>query len=268
MTASFATSVARPACVLLHSSMSSRSQWNALAAQQESALRCVAVDLLGYGKAPFPTAAQQQRFSLEHEVEAVLTTLADELAPDEPFHLVGHSYGGATALRLARRLLDTGRILSLTLFEPVAFHLLAPHDHARMDIENIIARIEAAATPRDGTAAFIDYWNGPGAFAALPAAMQERFTAQIAKVRLDFVALMSEPVTLADMATLDIPTLVLFGAQGPMSTRTVAEHLAAALPRAALHRTPGGHMAPITHAADVNGAIAAFIAASIDAARE
>jgi pimeloyl-ACP methyl ester carboxylesterase len=258
----------RPACVLLHSSMSSRSQWNALAAQQEPALRCIAVDLLGYGKAPFPTPAQQASFSLEHEVAAVLAALTHELAPDEPFHLVGHSYGGATALRLARRLMDTGRILSLTLFEPVAFHLLAPTDHARIDIEKIIARIDAAATPRDGAAAFIDYWNGAGAFAALPPAMQERFTAQIAKVRLDFVALMSEPTTLADMAALDVPTLVLFGAQGPMSTRTVAEELAAALPRAAQHRTPGGHMAPITHAADVNRAIAAFIGSSVAAGQE
>lgn len=252
----------RTACVLLHSSMSSRSQWHALAARQDTALRCIALDLLGYGKAPFPDAGAQQGFSLEHEVAAVLAALDSELAAGEPFHLVGHSYGGATALRLARRLADSGRILSLTLFEPVAFHLLRADDPARLDIAKVIARIDAAATPRDAAQVFIDYWNGAGAFDALPPAMQERFTAQIAKVRLDFVALLGEPTTLADVATLDIPTLVLFGQHGPMSTRTVAEELAAALPRAAIRRTPGGHMAPITHAEDVNRAIVAFLGAA------
>lgn len=252
----------RPACVLLHSSMSSRSQWNALAARQDTGVRCIALDLLGYGKAPFPDAAAQQAFSLEHEVLAVLAALEGQLADGEPFHLVGHSYGGATALRLARRLADSGRVLSLTLFEPVAFHLLPADDLARVDIGNVIARIHAAATARDATRVFIDYWNGAGAFDALPAPVQERFTAQIAKVKLDFVALLAEPTTLADLATLDIPTLLLFGAHGPMSTRTVAEELAATLPRAAIRRTPGGHMAPITHADEVNGAIAAFIGAA------
>lgn len=253
----------RPACVLLHSSMSSRSQWSALMAQQQNGLRCIAPDLLGYGKSPFPDPAIHAVFSLEHEVQAILATLDGQLQADEPFHLIGHSYGGATALRLARRFPQ--RILSLTLFEPVAFHLLARENPARAEIAAVIARIDSAASPRDGAEAFIDYWNGAGAFAALPDAMQQRFTGQIAKVRLDFVALLGELATLADMAALDVPTLVLFGRDGPLSTRTVAEELTAALPRAVMRRTPGGHMAPLTHAADVNAVIAQFLAAATDA---
>ncbi len=253
----------RPACVLLHSSMSSRSQWSALMTRQQDHLRCIAPDLLGYGKAPFPDPAIHAAFSLQHEVQAILATLDGLLEADEPFHLVGHSYGGAVALRLARRL--PGRILSLALFEPVAFHLLAADNPARAEIAAVIARIDAAASPRAGAEAFIDYWNGAGAFAALPEAMQQRFTGQIAKVRLDFVALLGEPATLRDMAALDLPTLVLFGRDGPLSTRTVAEELAAALPRAVMHRTSGGHMAPLTHAADVNAVIGQFLAAATDA---
>ncbi len=263
MTNSPAAPERHPACVLLHSSMSSRSQWSALMAQQESRLHCIAPDLLGYGKAPFPDPATHAAFSLEHEVQALLATLDGHLQADEPFHLVGHSYGGATALRLARHMPE--RILSLTLFEPVAFHLLAPGNPARAEIAAVIARIDAAASPREGAQAFIDYWNGAGAFAALPEGMQQRFTGLIAKVRLDFVALLGEPATLADMAALDIPTLLLFGRDGPLSTRTVAEELAAALPRVVMRRTPGGHMAPLTHAADVNAVIGAFLAAATEA---
>jgi len=248
----------RPAVVLLHSSMSSRSQWAALMSAHERDYRFLALDLLGYGKAPFPDAAMRASFSLAHEVEAVQAALAAQLAPDEPFHLVGHSYGGATALRLART--APGRIRSLAVFEPVAFHLLEESDAGRAEVGAVIAAIEAAATPEEATRRFIDYWNGPGAFDALPAPVRERFTGQVAKVRLDFIALLGEPATLADMAAIGVPALVLTGRAGPASTRAVAGRLASALPHASSAQTPGGHMAPITHAADVNRALAAFLA--------
>lgn len=248
----------RPAVVLLHSSMSSRSQWAALIAAHERDYRFIALDLLGYGRAPFPDDAMQANFSLAHEVEAVQAALAAQLAPDEPFHLIGHSYGGATALRLART--APGRIRSLAVFEPVAFHLLEESDAGRAEVASVIAAIEAAATPEQAARRFIDYWNGPGAFEALPASVRERFAAQVAKVRLDFTALLGEPATLADMAVIGVPALVLSGRDGPASTRAVATRLASALPRASSAQTPGGHMAPISHAADVNRELAAFLA--------
>lgn len=247
----------RPAVVLLHSSMSSRAQWTGLMAQQEGQFRCVAVDLLGYGKAAFPTDAGPA-FSLAHEVDAVCAAIASRLQPGEPFHLIGHSYGGATALRLARQLRP--RILSLAVFEPAAFHLLPPDDAGRAEIEAVVAAIARAATPRDATRVFIDYWNRDGAFDALAGVQQDRFTAQIAKVKLDFQALLGEPATLDDMALLDMPALVMHGSHSPVSARQVAALLAAALPNAATVQTRGGHMAPITHADAVNPAIAAFLA--------
>ncbi|GGY07239.1 alpha/beta fold hydrolase [Massilia dura] len=247
----------RPAVVLLHSSMSSRSQWAALMAAHEARYRFIALDLLGYGKAPFPDEAMRSNFSLAHEVAAVQAALASHLGEDEPFHLIGHSYGGAIALRLART--APARIRSLAVFEPVAFHLLEAADPGRAEVSAVIAAIEAAATAEEATRSFIDYWNGPGAFDAMPAPVRERFTAQVAKVKLDFVALTGDPATLRDMAAIGIPALVLTGRAGPASTRAVATRLAAALPRAATARTPGGHMAPITHAADVNRELVDFL---------
>lgn len=247
---------ARPALVLLHSSMSSRAQWSDLIAQLEPRFRCIAVDLLGYGKSPFP-ADIGAAFSLAHEADAVNAALAAHLDPAEPFHLVGHSYGGATALRLARQM--PARVLSLALFEPVAFHLLPAHDAARMEIEAVVAQIMRAATARDATRLFIDYWNRPGVFDGLPAVQQDKLSGQIAKVKLDFQALLGEPATLADLAALDMPALVLSGLASPASTRRLAERLAAALPNASALQTKGGHMAPISHAAVVNAALAGFL---------
>jgi pimeloyl-ACP methyl ester carboxylesterase len=226
--------------------MSSRSQWAALMAAHEVDYRFIALDLLGYGKAPFPDDAMRANFSLAHEVEAVQAALAAQLADNEAFHLVGHSYGGATALRLARTAPE--RIRSLAVFEPVAFHLLDAADPGRVEVGAVIDAIEAAATAQDATRRFIDYWNGPGAFDAMPAPMRERFTAQVAKVKLDFVALLGE-----------LPALVLTGRTGPASTHGVATRLASVLPRATTRQTPGGHMAPITHAADVNRELLTFL---------
>eukprot|EP01032_Pedospumella_encystans_P033769 gene33769-38165_t len=90
MTTFHAQPDARPAVVLLHRSMSSKGQWTELMAQQESNFRCIAVDLLGYGKSPFPSGAEAD-VSLAHEVGAVNAALAGRLAPDEPSHLSGHS---------------------------------------------------------------------------------------------------------------------------------------------------------------------------------
>lgn len=254
---------ARPAVVLLHSSMSSRSQWADLMAQLEPHFRCIAVDLLGYGKSPFPAVADGA-FTLAHEVDAVNAAIAAPLEPGEPFHLIGHSYGGATALRMARQMPE--RVLSLTLFEPVAFHLLQPDDMARSEIAGVVANINVAASARDATRVFIDYWNRAGAFDALPETQQQRFTAQIAKVKLDFQALLGEPATLADLAQLAMPALVMSGARSPISTRRLAERLAAALPNADAVQTAGGHMAPITHGAAVNPVIAGFLTgAEVDA---
>jgi pimeloyl-ACP methyl ester carboxylesterase len=249
---------------MLHSSMSSKAQWSELAALLAPHWHCVGVDLLGYGQAAFPLLEDGARFTLAHEVDAVNAALAAQLEPGQPFHLLGHSYGGATALRLALEM--PARILSLALFEPVAFHLLPAGDAARAEIGTVIAAIEQAATPRDGARAFIDYWNRAGAFDSLKPAQQDRFTAQIAKVRLDFQALSSDPAMLADLAPLTMPALVIAGQSSPASTRGLAEQLAAALPGARLLHARGGHMAPITHSLAVNPLIVAFLDAQMVAA--
>lgn len=250
----------KPAVVLLHSSMSSKSQWLSLKAHLGDAYRFLPVDLLGYGASPFPAAAdagEDYAHTLGHEVDAVIAAIALELEPGEAFHLVGHSFGGACALHMARRMPQ--RVLSLTLFEPVAFHLLAAQHPAKVEIVDVVQRIAASATDRDATRIFIDYWNRPGAFDAAPDGAQEKMIAQIAKVRLDFEALLGEQATLDDLSMLTMPSLVMAGERSPASTRLLVEQLGQSLPNATAVQTRGAHMGPITHPDIVNPAIAAFL---------
>ncbi|MYM65595.1 alpha/beta fold hydrolase [Pseudoduganella sp. FT55W] len=248
----------KPAVVLLHSSMSSKSQWSSLKAQLGDAYRCIPVDLLGYGASPFPAeAGEGYTHTLAHEVDAVIASVASELEPGEAFHLVGHSFGGACALHMARRMPQ--RVLSLTLFEPVAFHLLPEQHPAKQEIVNVVASIRASASDRDATRIFIDYWNRAGAFDAAPPAAQDKMVAQIAKVRLDFDALLGEQATLADLSMLTMPALVMAGERSPGSTRLLVEQLGESLPNATALQARCAHMGPITHGDIVNPVIASFV---------
>ena len=80
---------------------------------------------------------------------------------------MGHSYGGARALRLA--LQSHERLRSLTLIEPVAFHLLRRGGRAE---QARYAEIAALPAPWNGACwsgmeRVVDYWNGGGRFARL-----------------------------------------------------------------------------------------------------
>ena len=118
--------------VCIHASASSSGQWRPLMDRLAGRFRTLAVDLYGSGKSP------------EWPADRPLT-LADEVALLEPifesvgdrFHLIGHSYGGAVALKAA--LAGPGRLRSLVLFEPVLFALLNADDPAQPAAREITA---------------------------------------------------------------------------------------------------------------------------------
>ncbi|HEX6705587.1 MAG TPA: alpha/beta fold hydrolase [Albitalea sp.] len=249
--------------VLLHSTGASGAQWRALIERLAARFRVIAPDLCGYGA----TSGWSGRgpFTLAHEAMLV-GALLDRF--DEPIHLVGHSYGGAVALHLART--QGERLRSLTLYEPVAFHLLRTAD---ADDEAALGEISAVAAAvvrslasgdlAEGAGRFIDYWSGPGAWAAMPPARQAAFATRLAKVALDFHAAMGEPASLRDVERIAVPTLLLHGDRSPRSTRRICQRLAQALPDVTVATVHGaGHMAPLTHAGEVNDRIAVHLEAS------
>ena len=250
--------------LLLHSTGASNTQWRALAAQLAARYRVIAPDLYGYGASPHWSG--RGAFSLEHEA-APLRALIERL--DRPAHLLGHSYGGAVALHLART--RPHALQSLTLIEPVAFHLLRDGDgidtSALHEIESIAGEVTYALACGDyhaGFGRFVDYWNGPGAWRAIPADRRDALAARLAKVALDFHAALTDPARPDDLRTIAVPALLIQGARTRSPTRRICERLERALPRARLRLIAGaGHMAPLTHREQVN----TLIAAHIDTAR-
>ncbi|WP_051227453.1 alpha/beta fold hydrolase [Oceanospirillum beijerinckii] len=238
--------------VFLHSSLSRGQQWSALSAR----FPCTSTpDLLGYGHSPMPAKARKE-FRLSDELEALATELYQQ-----PFHLVGHSFGAANALQIARHF--PKQVLSLTLFEPVAFHLLDQQDPALAAITEISHTIEAflnEGQTQQAAQYFVDYWNQTGTFERLSDKTRAQFIRGIERVAYDFHALLNEESGLQDLAHLQCPVLLMEGQHSPMTTRAVISALAQQFPNAERHDLPCGHMGPITHAEIVNPIIQQFIA--------
>jgi pimeloyl-ACP methyl ester carboxylesterase len=244
-----------PAIVLLHSSLSSARQWRELVTRLEPDYRVINLDLYGYGQGP--AVEDPGTFGLATEARRV-TDILEQLKV-EKYHLLGHSYGGALALKLA--LEQNLRIRSLILFEPVAFHLLSKDEPGYQEIVALASGMPDDQ-PRQAAAAFVDYWNGAGYFAGLPEPMQALFTRQVDKVRLDFQALLSEPYAPYNYAKIKQPTLLMTGKHSRQSAHAVAAIIGHRLPGLTARPVSGGHMAPISHTKLVNEQILTFLAGS------
>jgi pimeloyl-ACP methyl ester carboxylesterase len=248
-----------PSIVLLHSSMASKSQWREFVSTFRDRFRVIAIDLYGYGSAPFPDHGDA--FSLDFEARRIDSILKSLLPSTEKFHLVGHSYGGAIGLRFA--LTRPEKLVSLTLFEPTAFYLLDPKDVGLIEIVGLIADLKAMLGRGEveaATARFVDYWNGVGAFAELPETRQRKLMEQIQKVMYDFHALLNESSLVDEYRRLIVPVCLIGGEFSTRSVHRVLDVLARVLAtRCQLNWVAASHMAPVTHPAEVNVVIDHFI---------
>lgn len=250
---------AGPGVVCLHSNASTSGQWRALMALLAPRFHVLAPDSLGAGKSP-PWPADRP-VQLRDEVALIEPVL--QRAGDGPV-LVAHSYGASVALVAAA--LFPGRFRALALYEPTLFSLLdaeSPPPNEADGIRNAVAASAAALDAGDADAAaghFIDFWMGEGAWQRTPEARRGPIAESVRNVRGWAKALVSEPTPLSTFAALDVPVLLMVGADSPASSRGVARLLAAALPRLETVAFGGvGHMGPITHAVLVNETIARFL---------
>lgn len=246
--------------VALHSSASDRRQWNGLVSDLCDRYDVYSFNLPGYGP-------EFTRCGLQRGMAAVAAPILQEILKlDEPVHLVGHSFGGGVALKIA--LMRPDLIKSLTLYEPVAFHLLegrSPEDEALVfDLKKVASSLQPQASSlgkMPGIKPFIDFWNGEGAWDNMPENLRGKLAATTCAVAADFESCFSEDWSLEALHALSIPTQLLMGMESPAIAQRTATLIFENIQDAELVMLPGlGHMAPI-HAPDwVNPRIKQHIA--------
>ena len=188
------------------------------------------------------------------DYHTTVTRMAQGLLGERPVDLIGHSIGGTVALRLA--VAAPGRVRSLTLIEPVLF--AASRSGHSLDDE--LAALAAAGKIEAAARLFLGIWGAPGGFEALPRSLQQ------AAVELMPLVLETDSALSADvhgilgpggLEAVRAPSLLIAGADSPAVVGEIFDTLAARLPDARRATVPGaGHMAPVTHPAEVTALVA------------
>jgi pimeloyl-ACP methyl ester carboxylesterase len=240
--------------VFLHCSSGSSGGWAPIMHQLGRDYRVLAPDLLGYGRSrPWPRDVPLASDGELGVIEALLDVAG------RPVHLVGHSYGGTVALSAARCF--PRRVASLTLIEPVAFHLLRSADEPDgwREITALAERhLALVREGRDAVAAeaFVTYWTGPKGWQQMPATARDGAIRSAAKVAAEWLLMFAAEDDLDEIAGIEAPTLLVSGGHTRTPARRVIEILRQALPHARHHEiADAGHMSPLTHPSYIADAI-------------
>ena len=252
-----------PTLVMLHSGGMSGRQWRKLAEALSDRYRVVLPDFLGSGANPAWSAQDAFHFNQDvAEIETLLQSL------HRPYHLVGHSYGGLVALTVARQ--QPENIASLALYDPVAFGVLFDQDDSEglEDLRQVAANPVFADDERGGGEEwmhnFIDYWNGPGSWQAMPEANRRAFLQVGRKVYGEVKSLSQDRTPLQAHACLTMPALLVYGEKTPPAARRVQQLLSTVMPKADLRMLPGaGHMGPLTHGPAFQTLVESHLAKSV-----
>jgi len=250
-TAHYIESGAGDPVVLLHAGGSSSRQWRKMGTHLERTYRLIAPDLYGFGE----TDAWSGPGDLTHDAQADLARALIERTCDVPVHIVGHSYGGATAMRLW--LTAPELVRSLVFIEPILTPLLPQAGEEtlfteyRTFAETFMQRAEKGRSV-DAWRGFLNLRNGDGTWEGLSDEARQRFIDQTAQAVDGFKSNLSNPTTLADCQGVAVPTMVVCGGKTTAPEKRVTEILRDEIPNSVYEVLPDAeHMSPLTHPAEV-----------------
>ena len=244
--------------VLVPGSCSTGAAWRPMLAHWQRGFRCVTTSLLGYGGTAERRTAGDTDIS--HEAEAIEAVIRRAACP---VHLVGHSFGGLTALAVALR--RRVPLLSLTIAEAPAAEILRPMGEYRhyLAFRNMTDNYYLAYYSGDKAAIeqMIDFYGGAGTFSGWPRRLRDYAMETTPVNLLDWASADGFELTPALLATIRIPALVLWGEASHPAAKRANQLLAQCMPNASTAEIAGAaHFMISTHAGEVAGMVAQHVA--------
>jgi esterase len=219
--------------VCIHGTASSAMVWRPAAIEELSRLgRVILYDRRGCTRSERPDPYETNAVQHADDAAALLQTL-DAV----PAVVIGRSYGGETAIELALR--HPGRVRALVVLEAA---LLTLDPEALAWAEELRAAVEEAAARDVYSVAetFLRRVLGDAQWESFPDRLRKMFVANSPAILAEFRAPWVE-ATEADLARIDVPTLLVTGEGSPPAFRRVIERMAAAIPDSRTVVVAGGH---------------------------
>jgi len=242
--------------VLVPGSCSTGAAWRPTINHLQDRFRCVTTSLLGYG------GTTERRTALDsdigHEADIIETVIRRAASP---VHLVGHSFGGLSALAVALR----GKVplLSLAILEAPAADILrqmgeyTPYRAFREMTDTYFSLFQGG--DRHAIALMIDFYGGAGTFESWPPRVRDYAIATTATNILDWAGGYGFRLTRGLLATLDIPTLVLWGGNSHPAVARANQLLAQCTQASRVRLGGAAHFMISTHAEEVARTLAQHV---------
>jgi pimeloyl-ACP methyl ester carboxylesterase len=247
-----------PTIVLVPGSCSTGAAWRPIISQWRSRFRCVTTSLLGYGGTAERRTLVDSDVSHEAEIlESVIRRAAC------PVHLVGHSFGGLSALAVALR--NRVQLLSLAILEAPAPEILrqmgeySQYRSFREMTDIYFSMFQAG--DRNAIQQMIDFYGGAGTFAGWPQRVRDYAIETTATNILDWASGYGFQLTRPSLTTIDIPTLVLWGATSHPAVQRTNQLLAQCTRASAVTIGGAAHFMISTHAEKVPRRLAQHVSA-------
>jgi pimeloyl-ACP methyl ester carboxylesterase len=233
-----------PTIVFIPGSYSTASAWRGVWAHLSADWRLAAISLPGCGETT--ETRRPGDAGITHQLAALQVALAR--LGNCPVHLVGHSFGGTVALAAA--LAGTVDVASLMLFEANPFDLISDNGPLYAEARALAAAFKVAldASETDAAARIVDWWGGPGCFAAMPARVQDFCRSAAPANGLDWETDFDFQPDRTAIASLSCPVLLVRGADAIPAMVAMTDALGGLLPSARRAVVAGaGHFLTTTH---------------------
>lgn len=243
--------------VLLHGFPLDHTMWNAQIEALAATCRVIAPDLRGFGQSSLGNVTPASGMPLEQYADDVIALL-DALVIEEPVVLAGFSMGGYIAWQFVRKHMSRLRALI-----PIDTRAAADTDEARAN------RLKMAEHIHEWGSARVAEIMGPklfaaGKFEANPQIVKD-LRRVIAGTSPDAIAVAQHAMAARlDMTyilpQINVPTLVIAGAEDALIPAAEMQQIAAAIPQGRYTEIPAaGHMTTIESPEAVNAALLDFV---------